>query len=201
MIWPNTVKKTLATLANAFGISTTGKSAATLASDIAAAAGGSGEEADATALAALATHEAAADPHSQYLTQAEADARYRLQSTPLPLQPLVVAVSDETTAITAGTGKTKFRMPYAFTLTGVRASLSTASTSGVVTVDVNEGGTSILGASKLSIDANETTSSTAATPADLSDTTLADDAEITIDIDAAGTGAKGLKVTLLGRPA
>jgi hypothetical protein len=189
MIWPNTVKKTLALLAAAFGVSTTGKSAATLASDIATAAGGGGEEADAAALAALAAHEAAADPHPTY--RREADEKHSF----------IIAVSDETTAITTGAGKTKFRMPYAFTLTGVRASLSTASSSGVVTVDVNEGGASILGTNKLSIDANETTSSTAATAVDLSDTALADDAEITIDIDAAGTGAKGLKVTLIGRPA
>jgi hypothetical protein len=32
----------------------------------------------------------------------------------------------------------------------------------------------------------------------LSDRALADDAEITVDIDTAGTGAKGAKVTLIG---
>lgn len=83
-------------------------------------------------------------------------------------------------------------------MTAVRLSLSTASSSGVVTVDVNEGGTSIFGANKLSCDANEKTSTTAATPVDLSDTAFADDAEITIDVDAAGTGAKGGKVTFIG---
>jgi hypothetical protein len=116
-------------------------------------------------------------------------------------QSFVVACSDETTAITAGTAKVTFRMPYAFTLTAVRASLTTASSSGLVTADINEGGTSILGTNKLSIDANEKTSTTAATAVDLSDVALADDAEITIDIDTAGTGAKGLKVALVGRPA
>lgn len=41
----------------------------------------------------------------------------------------------------------------------------------------------------------EKTSLTAATPAVISDTAIADDAEITIDIDAVGTTpAKGLKV-------
>jgi hypothetical protein len=44
----------------------------------------------------------------------------------------------------------------------------------------------------------EKTSTTAATPAVISDSALADDAEITIDIDGAGTGAKGLKVYLIG---
>jgi hypothetical protein len=83
------------------------------------------------------------------------------------------------------------------TLTDIpRASLSTASSSGAVTVDINESGTSILGGNKLSIDASETTSTTAATQTTLADTSIADDAEMSIDIDGAGTGATGLKVTL-----
>ena len=116
-----------------------------------------------------------------------------------PTENIIVACSDETTALTAGTGKVTFRMPYAFTLTGVRASLVTAQTSGLIfTVDVNEGGASIL-STKLTIDNTEKTSTTAATPAVISDNALADDAEITIDIDQIGDGtAKGLKVTLIG---
>lgn len=110
---------------------------------------------------------------------------------------ITVPVSDETTTIQAGTSKFTFRMPFAMTLSSVRASLGTYSSSGVVTVDINEGGVSIL-STKLTIDAGEKTSTTAATPAVLSDTGLADDAEITVDIDTAGTGASGLKVTLLG---
>lgn len=110
---------------------------------------------------------------------------------------LAIAVSDETTAITTGTAKVTFRMPFAMTLTAVRANLNTASSSGTPTVDINEGGSTIL-STKLTIDASELTSTTAATPAVISDTALADDAEITIDIDTAGTGAKGLKVYLIG---
>jgi hypothetical protein len=110
-------------------------------------------------------------------------------------QAMTVAVSDETTAITTGTNKIIFRSPYAITLTKIpRASLS-VSGSTLTTVDINESGTSIL-STKLTIDANELTSTTAATAAVLSDTTIADDAEISVDIDGAGTGAKGLKVTL-----
>lgn len=114
-----------------------------------------------------------------------------------------VAVSDETTAVTTGAAKITFRMPFALTLNagneGVRASLSTAQTSGsVVTVDINEAGASIL-STKLTIDNGEKTSVTAATPPVISDTILADDAEITIDIDQVGDGtAAGLKVTLRG---
>lgn len=112
-------------------------------------------------------------------------------------EAFTVAISDETTAITTGTAKITFRMPFAMTLTEVRASLATVSSSGLPTFDINEGGSTIL-STKLTIDANEKTSVTAATPAVISDADLADDAEITIDVDTAGTGAKGAKVTLIG---
>jgi hypothetical protein len=112
---------------------------------------------------------------------------------------LVVAASDETTALATGTAKITFRMPRAVTLTAVRASLTTAQASGTIfTVDINEAGTSIL-STKLTIDNTEKTSTTAATPPVISDAALADDAEITIDIDQIGNGtAKGLKVMLIG---
>ena len=114
-----------------------------------------------------------------------------------PTESLIIAVGDELTAITTGTAKVTFRMPYAFTLTSVKASLTTVSSSGTPTIDINEGGTSIL-STKLTIDASEKTSVTAATAAVISDPNLAADAEMTIDIDVAGTGAAGLKVTLIG---
>jgi hypothetical protein len=110
---------------------------------------------------------------------------------------MIIAVSDEITDITTGTAKVTWRMPFAFTLTDVRASLVTASSSGTPTIDINESGATLL-STKLTIDANELTSTTAATAAVISDASIADDAEITIDIDVAGTGAKGLKVTLYG---
>ena len=110
---------------------------------------------------------------------------------------LAVAVSDEITALTTGTAKITFRMPFAMTVTAVRASLTEASSSGDPTFDINEDGTTIL-STKLSIDSTEKTSTTAATAAVISDSALADDAEITIDIDTAGTGAKGAKVYIIG---
>lgn len=113
------------------------------------------------------------------------------------VQYMHLAVTDETTVITTGTAKLSFRMPHAFNVTKVKASLATASSSGVVTVDINDGGTTIL-STKLSIDASEKTSLTAATPAVISDPLLANDAEITVDIDAAGTDAAGLKIILEG---
>ncbi len=115
-------------------------------------------------------------------------------------QALIVAVGDETTVLTVGTAKITFRMPYAFTLTGVRTSLTTAGTGvALVTVDINEAGVTIL-STKITIDATEKTSQTAATPPVISDTALADDAEMTVDIDTIDTDnvAAGLKITLIG---
>lgn len=108
------------------------------------------------------------------------------------------ALSDEVTAITTGTAKLTWRAPRALVITALRASLSTASSSGIPTVDINEAGATIL-STKLTIDATEKTSVTAAVPYVLSDTVIADDAEITFDIDVAGTGATGLKVKIYYR--
>jgi hypothetical protein len=67
------------------------------------------------------------------------------------------------------------------------------------TVDINEAGTFLSLSTKLTIDNTEKTSVTAATPAVISDSSLADDAEMSIDIDQVGDGtAKGLKITLYG---
>jgi hypothetical protein len=110
-----------------------------------------------------------------------------------------LSCSDLVNAITTGTTKAYFRSPTAFTLTQVRASLLTAQTSGnIFTVDINKSGTSIL-STKLTIDNNETTSVTAATPAVISDSAITDDVLITIDVDQIGNGtAIGLIVTLIG---
>ena len=135
---------------------------------------------------------------SGFLTSSTAASTYGT-TTQAKAEYLVCAASDESTALTTGTGKVAFRMPYAMTLSAVRCSLTTAQTSGsILTVDINEGGTTIL-STKLTIDNTEKTSTTAATAAVISDVNLADDAEITIDIDKVGDGtAKGLNITLIG---
>lgn len=111
-----------------------------------------------------------------------------------------LASSDETTPLTVGTAKVTFRMPCAFVLTGVRASVTTAPTGAtLLTVDLNEGGTSVL-STKLTFDAGEKTTTTAVTPCVISDAALADDAEMTVDIDAVGStiAGAGLKLWLIG---
>jgi hypothetical protein len=115
------------------------------------------------------------------------------------LETIPIAASDETTALTTGT-KVTFRMPYAFTLSQIRASLTTAQTSGALfTVNVLKGGVTVF-STKITLDNTEKSSQTAATAAVLSTTALADDDEITVAIDQIGDGtAKGLKVYLIGR--
>jgi hypothetical protein len=115
-------------------------------------------------------------------------------------EAIEIGVSDETTPLTAGTNKFKFRMPFAMTLTGIRANLGTAQATGsIFTVDVNESGTTVL-STKLTIDNTEKTSVTAATPPVISDSALADDAEMSVDVDQVGDGtAIGLKIVLIGK--
>lgn len=116
-------------------------------------------------------------------------------------QTFLCVVGDETTAITTGTNKYRFFIPYAngFDLTEVKASLSTAQASGAIfTVDINLSGTTIL-STKLTIDNTEKTSAGAAIQPVISTTHLDGDNEISIDIDQIGTsGATGLKVYLIG---
>lgn len=109
-----------------------------------------------------------------------------------------IACSDLVTALTTGTSKAYFRIPRGLTVTAVRASVLTAQSSGsILTINIKESGTTIL-STKLTIDNSEKTSTTAATAAVISDTALADDAEITIDIDQVGSSSIGLIVWIIG---
>lgn len=118
----------------------------------------------------------------------------RQSSTGLPVE-FCVAASDETTAITTGTGKVTFRAPYAFTLTELRASVNTAPTGSTILIDVNESGTTVI-STKIMIDASEKTSTTAATPYVISDSAIADDAEISVDFDQVGSTVAGAGVKI-----
>jgi hypothetical protein len=115
-----------------------------------------------------------------------------------------IALSDETSDNTASTTvpKVSFRMPFAMTVSSLRCSLTKAATGAVLTVDLHEAGTSIMTSNKLTIDASETTSTTAATAHALTDTALADDAIIELFLDVVGTSAdntgEGVKIWILG---
>lgn len=114
-------------------------------------------------------------------------------------EAIVIACADETSSMTTGT-KATFRMPFAMTLTSVRGSLTTAATGATLfAFDIQEGGVTIF-STKPTFDASATTTVGAATPNVISDTSLADNAIITVIVDAIGSTLPGvgLKVYLIG---
>lgn len=98
----------------------------------------------------------------------------------LALGPPEAAV--DTTGAIAGV----YWFPHeAITLIGVYLFVGSATTTGVLTLDINEAGTTVL-STKLTIDATELTSLTAATAAVISDTAIAAGAKIGFDWDGVG---------------
>lgn len=113
-----------------------------------------------------------------------------------------IKVVDDNTTLTTGDGKAIFCIPSSLNglnLTSAQAFVSTVSSSGLPTVQIRNVTDSVdMLSTKISIDASEFTSYTAATPSVI-DTTKDDVAtgdRIAIDVDVAGTGAKGLGVLL-----
>lgn len=111
---------------------------------------------------------------------------------------------DETTALAVAAGVLTFRMPFAFSLTGVRASVTTAPVGAAIQIDVKVNGVSVF-STVLSIDAGTKTSVGSAAPAVQTSNPLsiAGDDEITVDIAQVGstTAGAGLKLALLGTQA
>ena len=122
------------------------------------------------------------------------------------VESFIIACSDESTALETGTAKVSFRMPYAFTLKsgegGLRASCNQAPTGAILTIDVNDSGTTIMTSTKLTIAISSTTSVGGTAPV-ITDVNLASNALITIDIDQIGStnAGTGLKVILIGQKA
>lgn len=121
----------------------------------------------------------------------------------LAKQVVTILVSDPGgSAISTGDGKAYYRVPSTmngYNLVSVAASLTTASSSGIPTVQIaNVTQAADMLSTKLTIDANETDSSTAATAAviDTGNDDVATGDQLRIDIDVAGTGAKGLIVEM-----
>lgn len=170
-------------------------------------------DSDLTAIAALTTTAmgrsllALADPNADaiYFWDDSADGWATLTLPPgftisttslLAPETWMVALSDETTTITTGTNRATLVFPYDVTVVSVGCSVNTAGTG--LTVDINEGGVSIL-STKLTLDSGEKTSLTADVPAVISDASIAAGAEVGFDIDAASGTSKGLKVWLVVR--
>mgnify|MGYP003677501382 CR=1 FL=1 len=119
-------------------------------------------------------------------------------------ESFIIAASDESTALTTGTAKVSWRMPYAFTLNagaaGITASCNQDPSGAILTIDVNEAGTTIMNnVNKLQIAIGSTTSVGGVAPV-LTDVALAANALMTVDIDQIGSGdaGTGLKITLIG---
>ena len=114
---------------------------------------------------------------------------------------LVVAASDETTPLTSSVAPlTTFRVPRSFTLTNIRATLTTAQSLGtqLLTIDVRKNNTSIM-STKITFDNNEKTSLTASNQPVLTTTDILDDDEFTVYCNSVGDpGASGLKIILIG---
>lgn len=115
---------------------------------------------------------------------------------------MAISCSDLVTALTTGETKGYAPVTRAFRITASEipvAGLLVASTSGAVNIDIKKNGVSIF-STQLTIDQDEDDSTDAATPAVLTGTIdFAVGDRVTVDIDGAGTGAKGLVVTLRGR--
>jgi hypothetical protein len=114
-----------------------------------------------------------------------------LNHTHISAYDLIVAASDETTALTTGTSKVTFYAPRNFTLTAATATLTTSGST-TTTVDLNYEGSSVFSApiSVLSGSFLSTSSTTT--------NNIVRNGRFTVDFDVVGTGARGVKVMLLG---
>lgn len=114
-----------------------------------------------------------------------------------------IMASDMSTAITTGDGKAGFMVPASMNgmnlIRAHAALLAAQSSSGTPTIQIrNATQTADMLSTRITIDANESTSHTAATPpvVDTGNDDVATGDLIYVDVDVAGTGAKGLLVTL-----
>ena len=90
-----------------------------------------------------------------------------------------------------------FRTQRDLALGDVRASVLQASAAGQVQIGITVNGVNLC-STPLTIDQDERSSTTAATPRVLAMAVIPDDAEVVVSIVACGAGAKGLIVSFLG---
>lgn len=113
---------------------------------------------------------------------------------PCVLGPFIFGADD---TLVANGDTLTFRLPHAMTLTLVRAHVLSPSAD-PIELDVTEAATTVFSTTP-TIDGGETSTSTAGTPAVISDAALADNALIAITVVDEGDGlAEGLRVWLLG---
>jgi len=108
------------------------------------------------------------------------------------------AASDENTVITTGTAKISGHWPFNFELESMFIGLSNASSSGSVTIDINDNAGNSIFSTRPTILANEKTSLTNSTQPVLATTSFVKGDAWSVDFDLAGTGAKGVKIYFKG---
>ena len=112
----------------------------------------------------------------------------------------VIACSDETSDLEVGDDKAQIQLPFQFELTAISANVNTASTGADINIQVQEDGANIMSGVGITIDATELTSEDSATPPTITDSTLASNSIISVDLDQIGSGdtGTGLKINLIG---
>jgi hypothetical protein len=108
-----------------------------------------------------------------------------------------LSCSDLVSDLVVGPRRAYFRTTDAFTLLEVRASVLEASTLGSVRVGLTINGFNAL-FSPIQIDEGQKTSVTSVRPPSIAYQNLPDDSEVVIDLLTAGSGAKGLIVSMMG---
>ena len=122
---------------------------------------------------------------------------------PIRLGRFEIKVISDTATLATGDGQFIFAIPKDLDKTNLveaQAYVTTVSSSGLPTVQIrNVTQTADMLSTKVTIDASEFTSYTAATPSvvDTANDDVATGDRIAIDVDVAGTGAKGLGVILV----
>ena len=117
-----------------------------------------------------------------------------------PTTSFVVACSDESSDLEVGDDKLQFRLPFQFELTDIIANVNVAPTGADINVQVQEDGVNIMSGVGITIDATDTSSEDSATQPTITDSTLAFNSIISVDLDQVGstlTGT-GLKINFIG---
>jgi hypothetical protein len=123
-----------------------------------------------------------------------------LASPGLTTRHVNIALSDMSTSLTTGTGVAVWFAPEDGEFVSAFIGVNGVSSSGAVTVDMNDSGGSVFTTSP-SIDSGESTSITGTNAVFDGTVTFVRGDKFTFDIDAAGTSAEGLQISLEYSPA
>lgn len=111
-------------------------------------------------------------------------------------QTFMISLGQENLSVPLGNPVFTMRSPYALTITNARASLAANGSSGNTIVQINVNSTSIFGSNNLMINSGSKTSVGHPNTIVIANPSVPDDAEITFNITASSTNARGLKVVI-----